>query len=227
MSDEIVDFDSYVDDYEELLEKQLSFFSSARDYFSSYKITLLRRNIQDEPLKVLDFGCGIGLSLPHLIKAFPNSEIYGSDISQKSLDYVKNSYPQVNVIAHLEEHSSSFDLVFLAGVIHHIPPSHRSIVMKQVFKLVKPGGEVCIFEHNPFNPITRKIVSNCPFDKGVVLLSKANLIKLMDEACLKVTKHAYCLFFPHQVRYLRHLEPLLQKVPLGGQYFAIGKKIDG
>ena len=224
MSDEVVDFDEYVENYEELLENQLSFFSSQRDYFSAYKIQLLKNALENEPKQILDFGCGIGLSLPHLVQAFPNAEIYGSDISRKSLQYVEKNFPSVKTVYHLEKYRDAFDLVFLAGVIHHVPPSGRAEVMKQIQSVIKPGGTVCIFEHNPYNPITRRIVSNCPFDKGVVLIPKRELKNLMNKAKIEPTHTAYCLFFPQSLHFLRPLEKYLKAFPLGGQYFALGKK---
>ncbi|NGX51196.1 MAG: Trans-aconitate 2-methyltransferase [Chlamydiae bacterium] len=226
MTDEIVDFDEYTDNYEELLEDQLSFFSSSRDYFSAYKVQLLKRSLDRTPKKILDFGCGIGLSLPHLLEAFQGSEIYGSDISLKSLESARQNYPKVTILDTLEESSESFDLIFLAGVIHHVPPRDRPLVMQQIQSLLTPGGEVCIFEHNPFNPITRRIVSNCPFDKGVVLVPKQELKRLMKAISIEPTKSEYCLFFPASLRALRAAERFLSWLPLGGQYFVMGKKSD-
>jgi len=226
MTDEIVDFDEYTDNYEELLEDQLSFFSSSRDYFSAYKVQLLKRSLDRTPKKILDFGCGIGLSLPHLLEAFQGSEIFGSDISLKSLESARQNYPNVTILDTLEESSESFDLIFLAGVIHHVPPRDRPQVMQQIQSLLTPGGEVCIFEHNPFNPITRRIVSKCPFDKGVVLVPKQELKRLMKAVSIEPTKSEYCLFFPASLCALRAAERFLSWLPMGGQYFVMGKKSD-
>ena len=224
MSDHEVNFDDYTDNYEELLNKQLSFFNSASDYFASYKIELLRRNLSFKPQKILDFGCGIGLSLSHLLKAFPNADIYGSDISKKSLSIVRKNYPKVTAIDDLNEYQDYFDLIFLAGVIHHISPSKRSKVIQQIQSLLKPGGEVSVFEHNPYNPITRRIVSNCPFDKGVVLIHQRELKELMKGGGLRPTKSAYCLFFPELFQAFRHFEKFLERIPLGGQYFVLSNR---
>lgn len=222
MSDEIIDFDEYVDQYEELLKSQLSFFNSSRDYFSAYKIHLLKQNLETTPQRILDFGCGIGLNLPHLIQAFPQAEIYATDISHKSLAYVSAHYPTVKILKNPQE-STDFDLIFLAGVMHHIPPRQRLQTMKEIKSLLSSSGTVCIFEHNPFNPITRKIVNECPFDKGVVLLSQNNLKSLMKESNIKPYKAHYCLFFPDTLRFLRPAERLLRWLPLGGQHFVMGR----
>ena len=37
-------------------------------------------------------------------------------------------------------------------------------------RVVRPGGLLCIIEHNPFNPLTRLAVVRCEFDRDAVLL---------------------------------------------------------
>ena len=37
--------------------------------------------------------------------------------------------------------------------------------MKTLFQRLVPGGIIVIFERNPFNPVTRKIVNTCPYDR--------------------------------------------------------------
>ncbi|MEM7175401.1 MAG: class I SAM-dependent methyltransferase [Chlamydiota bacterium] len=224
MHDKVVNFDDYVENYESLLKDQLSFFSSKRSYFSLYKVHLMAEALKSRPQNILDFGCGVGLSLPPLIETFPDAQIYASDRSKKSLAYVKNRFSKVTVLDCLEGFHKTFDLIFLSGVIHHVPPCDRHGVMRQIQGLTKPGGQVCIFEHNRYNPVTRRLVSSCPFDKGVVLVSRAELNKLMQRESIRPQKSGYCLFFPEFLRFLRPLERYLRWFPMGGQYFILGRK---
>ena len=50
-----------------------------------------------------------------------------------------------------------FDLVFVAGVFHHIPPEERQGAADAVAAHMAPGGSLVVFEHNPYNPVTRKL----------------------------------------------------------------------
>ena len=82
-----VNFDEYADQYENLLQGQLAFFSKDRGYFSQYKVALTREFAPVSPKRVLDFGCGIGLSLPFLIRYFPDAKVFSTDVSERSLSH--------------------------------------------------------------------------------------------------------------------------------------------
>lgn len=217
-----IDFDVYADRYEQLLKEQLSFFSSSRDYFSAYKIELIAKLLPDSPRKILDFGCGVGLSLPHFQQYFPDAELYATDISNRSLDLVRSKYTDVYVIEDEELDNRNFDLVFLSGVLHHVEADQRMVLMDRLRGLVGLEGILCIFEHNPINPVTRKMVATCPFDEGVQLISMGDMLKMIRTGGKMICKKkGYCLFFPEILRALRSFENYLRWLPLGGQYFVI------
>ncbi len=225
MHGKATDFDQYADKYEQLLSEQLSFFSTNRDYFSAYKIELLATILTFSPERILDFGCGIGLSLPHFRQYFPEAEIYATDISSKSLEYVASLYPWAHIVDDNKLQQFQFDLIFLSGVVHHVPPEKRTGLFKRLRKVITASGVICIFEHNPYNPVTRKMVSTCPFDRGVELCSLRKILRLLqDEAGMLVKHKGYCLFFPEALSMLRRYEPLLSWMPLGGQYFVMAGK---
>ena len=52
-------------------------------------ISLLKSKFNRRPNKILDLACGTGLFGEELIKTYKNSQIYGSDISKKSLIIAK------------------------------------------------------------------------------------------------------------------------------------------
>lgn len=217
---ERVDFDDYADRYEGMLQDQLAFFSADRGYFSEYKVMTMRANGLQAPRSILDFGCGIGLTLPYLQKHFPQASLYATDISRKSLDHVASHHPGVTALADADVDAHRFDLILLAGVLHHVPPAQRPALMERLARLLTPEGSVYVFEHNPYNPVTRRMVSTCPFDQDAHLLSRRDLLALMAQSgALKPKASGYCLFFPERLGGLRRLEPALRWLPLGGQYF--------
>jgi len=108
-----------------------------------------------------------------------------------------------------------FDLIFIAGVFHHIYPAKRLINIEKIKNLLSNNGCLFIFKHNPYNPITRKLVKECPFDKDVVLLTKSEMIKLLEKSNFKVDTAGYCLFVPPKFSYLFKLEKILIGLPLG------------
>lgn len=222
---ERVDFDHYAERYEELLQNQLGFFSSDRGYFSDYKVSLMRAGTTKSASRILDFGCGIGLTLPYLKKYFPDAVLHATDISSKSLERVAARWPGVQIIMDDELDKHRFDLILVAGVLHHVPVPERLSVLSRLGELLTHDGEVFVFEHNPFNPVTCRLVSACPFDADAVLISMRHLLNLMRSSrVLNPCGSGYCLFFPECLQPLRPIETALRWLPLGGQYFVRATK---
>lgn len=220
-----VNFDEFTDTYNAHLKEQTKLFTSNDGYFAQYKVDITKKIIAN-PLTILEFGCGIGRNVPFLKKAFPNSTIVGTDISLDSLAYAHKANPDVQFIptAELSNSEMRFDLIFVASVYHHIPCNQRANVTKLLYNSLAPRGQLIIFEHNPYNPVTRKIVSNCPYDEGVVLLAPRTLKNFVREAGFELYRQGYCLFFPPWIPLMNAIEPYLKWLPMGGQYWVHATK---
>jgi trans-aconitate methyltransferase len=216
-----VDFDDFAEDYDELLKKQLSFFDSRVDYFAEHKISIVRNLIKHSPVRVLEFGCGVGNNIRHLVSYFPEAQISGCDISIKSLDMAAKRNPTAHLFPVPDEtipRDSKADLIFIANVFHHIPPDKRYATAQIVKGLLAREGELFIFEHNPLNPVTRHLVNTCPLDAEAKLLKPKELISLLNHVGFTITRKHYILFFPSFLSILRPLERYLAFLALGGQY---------
>jgi hypothetical protein len=112
----------------------------------------------------------------------------------------------------------------LANVLHHVPTEERHAVFGQAFSRLAGGGRVVVFEHNPFNPLTRWAVSQCPFDGDAVLLRSIETRRLFAEVGFRVARRDFVVFFPRMLALLRPLEPLLRWNPLGAQYAVLAVK---
>ncbi|MEA9598525.1 class I SAM-dependent methyltransferase [Polynucleobacter sp. AP-Sanab-80-C2] len=216
-----VDFDEFTDNYNSLLRDSTGFFTESEAYFARYKVDILRREVSSNAKRVLEYGCGIGRNIPFLRAAFPEAKITGTDISNASLDIARQENPGVEFFTEYSESSilGLYDVIFIAGVFHHIPPVERARVMKMLYQRLAPGGTILIFEHNPYNPVTRKIVNDCPYDKDAVLLKPSNLKNILVNAGFSVSNYSYCLFVPPSFSLLLPLETKLGWLPLGGQYW--------
>jgi SAM-dependent methyltransferase len=222
-----VDFDDYTGNYNELLRESTDFFSPSEEYFARYKVDILRKQVPEGARRILEYGCGIGRNIPFLREAFPDAQILGSDISAASLEIARQSNPGVDFF--LEQvngnDQGTFDVIFVAGVFHHIPPRERPAAMSMLYRRLSPGGVVVIFEHNPYNPVTRRIVNTCPYDEDAVLLRPVTLRGLLSGASLRMEKSEYCLFIPPSLSALLPLESKLGWLPLGGQYWVKAIKL--
>jgi SAM-dependent methyltransferase len=222
MSGRAIDFDQYARDYKALVAAQTNFFDGDDDYFTRYKIDRLKE-IAGDASAVLDFGCGIGRSMPHLRSAFPNADLVGCDPSRESLSLAREQNPREQFLS-LDEvrEEPRFDVVLAACVFHHIAPGDRIDAIAYCRTRLKPGGRLVIFEHNPLNPVTQRLVSTCPFDADAVLLGMSETERRLRQSGFKIDRKAYCLFFPGALAAMRLLERWLGWLPLGGQYFVSG-----
>ncbi len=214
-----IDFDQYAGQYEALIAAQTGFFDRDNDYFVRYKVERAKELAGDADA-VLDFGCGVGRAMPYFRAAFPNADVVGCDPSADSLTIARRDNPDCRFFA-MDELSAAtkFDLVLASCVFHHIQPAERQDALRYCYDRLKPGGHFVIFEHNPFNPVTRHLVNTCPFDADAVLLRMGETMRRMREAQFEIAGTGYCLFFPAQLAALRPLEKYLSWLPLGGQYF--------
>ena len=220
MSDD-VDFDDYTDSYDRLLQYGTGFFSSNDRYFAQYKVDIVRKQMLAPVGRLLEYGCGIGRNISFLQKAFPDAVIVGSDVSRASLEIARRNNEGVEFFQEgvAVEASSPFDVIFVAGVFHHVPVVQRVGVATALRERLSENGSLFVFEHNPFNPVTRRIVSQCPYDKGTVLISPFELKYLLAKSGWAVERTAYCLFVPPKLSLLARLESRLGWLPLGGQYW--------
>jgi SAM-dependent methyltransferase len=215
-----VDFDGHAADYNANLKKQLSFFDADDKYFAEYKIRIVKEKLLYPPERILEYGCGIGRNLKALKIYFPKARISGCDISRESLRYAKE-YPFATLyLLGRDTIREKFDLVFISCVFHHVEPVLRKGIVSEIYRLLEESGQVFVFEHNPFNPVTRRLVDKCPFDTGAVLLSCKELGRLFTSAKFRKIEHQYTLFFPTRFKAWRQMEKYLGWLPLGGQYFA-------
>ena len=218
-----VNFDDFSTNYEDKILKSFGNIDSNVSYYHSGKAKIAKRELAFDPNKILDFGCGIGSMLKFLKENFKNSEFYAFDESLKSLEHIKLNYPDVNCLYDLNT-IEKFDLIILSNVIHHVKSSERNNFFKKIYNLLDDNGKLLIFEHNPYNPITLRVVANCEFDIDAELIKKKNLIKLCNENNFQLQKSGYIHFFPSKLKFFFNLERYLKWFFLGAQYFCIFRK---
>jgi len=216
-----VDFDDYADNYNELLAENTQFFSDDEEYFSRYKVELVAAQSKGSFKRVLEYGCGIGRNIPALRSAFPEADVVGSDISEASLEVARKNNPDVEFFIEGDDciEHELFDLIFVAGVFHHIPLDRRAEAAALLAQRLAVNGCLYVFEHNPYNPVTRHIVNTCIYDEDAILLKPKTLRELLNNAGLQVLEHAYCLFIPPRFKKLIAIEKYFEWLPLGGQYW--------
>ena len=231
MTSEIMDsaeFDRFADEYEVRHRANIAITGESPEFFAVYKIAEFAGFARDRPagsMRILDFGAGIGNSIPFFRRYFPAAQLTCADPSARSIELSRQRFPgpeQYTVLTGREipHDAGAFDLVFSACVFHHIPHAEHAHWLAELLRVTRPGGMLTIFEHNPLNPLTVRAVNACLFDENAVLIWAKTLLRSLQEAGWARATLRYHIFFPHALKGLRPLEKYLRRAPLGAQYSA-------
>ena len=220
-------FDDHAETYREIHDKSISLSGTNSEYFSEYKIIELAKfENKKSKFSFLDFGCGDGNSSKFISRIFQNSMIRGIDVSVKSIEEAKEKKLDNCIFSSFNGtvipfENNSFDIIFTSMVFHHISFDLHSTILNELYRVLKPGGRFYIFEHNPYNPLTRKVVRECPFDQDAVLLKPNYALKTITKANFKELILNFTIFIPRIkiFNWFIKLESLFRKIPVGAQYY--------
>lgn len=216
-------FDDYASTYQDLHKENLSASGESTEYFSEYKLKCLQRAAAPQGEPLLDYGCGIGNVTKTLAEYF--TDVHGYDPSAKSLEVAERQVPSAKFHSEMSAVPvGHFSTVVMSGVLHHIPPTERRGVLERVLTHLRPGGRLFVFEHNPINPLTQRVVATCPFDDDAILLWPWEAKRLLKNSGFDRVKLDYIVFFPRALSALRPLEPRLGWLSLGAQQLLCGEK---
>jgi SAM-dependent methyltransferase len=224
------EFDVYAKRYEEALNKGLSLTGEYPDYYAKLRVQATKRFAERHRRdieRVLDFGCGIGSSIPYLNAALRPLQIIGVDVSNDSLSEARGKVRLRNASFHLVEEMhlhEEIDLAFCNGVFHHIEPGLRAVAFAYVFSALRSGGLFAFWENNPFNPGTLAVMARCPFDHAAKPITPLKARGLFKRAGFRLLAVHSQFFFPRVFSALRGLEPYLSWTLLGGQYLVVAQK---
>lgn len=229
-------FDPYAQNYRDILKKELRIFGEEPEYFAQLKVKTLRNFLDangtsKSPLTIAEIGCGIGGLTKQWTLLGRSYQNFGLDLSLESIKRAggillenENNFFINGDAAALPFQGEKFDIVCFAGILHHIPLELHGAVFKESYRILKKGGTLAIFEHNPYNPLTRWVIRHIEFDKDACLISLCAMVTKLKQAGFWIGAKQYTTFFPRFLSFLRPLEPKLGWCPLGPQYFIAGVK---
>jgi len=216
-------FDEASSSYESILTRDVWMSGENTEYFALYKAQCIKTALGERFRgRILDFGCGIGLTVKPLCALFDplRTKIYGYDVSKKSLAVAKSTVPGAFFLEDLDDtFQEYFDVVILANVLHHVLPEERILLIESVRKLMGHRGRLFVFEHNPYNLLTQWVVKRFPLDKEAKLLRLRDTLSLLKICGFVKYRSAYIVFFPKSLKVLRSIESFLSFLPVGAQYF--------
>jgi SAM-dependent methyltransferase len=118
----------------------------------------------------------------------------------------------------------SMDFVTSVCVYHHVHGRDRTLLTREIRRVLAPGGLYCIVEHNPWNPVTRTIVERCAVDVDAELLAARSASRLLQVAGFETLRLSYFLYLPERLfDQFAATERVLEHLPLGGQYALLAR----
>jgi SAM-dependent methyltransferase len=222
-------FDAYDANYRQTVQSSIDFSGLPHDFFLQAKADWLARALRQRFGRahaghLLDVGCGIGALHPYLAGLF--NQISGVDISAACVEEAKRRYPNNSYAvaapgAPLPD--GRYDVALAVCTLHHVPPADWRAFVAEMVRVTRPGGLVCLIEHNPLNPLTRLAVHRCPFDADAVLLRSGQAAALLRGQGAKNIETRFVLLLPSKKAVARRFESWLSAAPLGAQYLTCGE----
>jgi len=150
------------------------------DKFTKYKIDkkvgkfveLLHNYFKSSKrIEIFEIGCGTGTYTIKYAQKLPNASIFATDISDGMIDVAKSRKQTSKNLRYgiasayrTGLKNSSVDVVCGFYILHHL---NSKEVIKEIKRILKPGGFVYFYEPNILNPVVFLIKSN-KFIKKIV-----------------------------------------------------------
>lgn len=231
------EFDRHAGTYDGGLDNPIKrMMGGSADQFIAVKARwLLRREpgLKTGREAVLDYGCGAGDLMRVLCELGARAAFTGCDISSGMLAEVGKRWPEslgpTPALATQDGAATpfadrQFDIVTISAVLHHVPVDERQAVYRELGRVLKPGGRIYVFEHNPRNPLVRYVIARTPIDENAILLDAREVrYGLLDTARYDLETD-YLMFMPPGLAVLRPVDRALAWLPLGAQYVVAARK---
>lgn len=115
---------------------------------------------------VLEIGCGSGPGTKMILKYFSPRKILATDLDPRQIALARKNFINKKVdfeiadATKLNYHDNSFDAVFDYGVIHHLPSPEWRECLNEIYRVLKPGGKVLLYDISieAFDTIWGKII---------------------------------------------------------------------
>jgi ubiquinone/menaquinone biosynthesis C-methylase UbiE len=102
-------------------------------------------------VKLLDVGCGTGRTLHQIARTHPAMRLHGVDLSPAYIRYARKVLDDVAELTLAVENAealpwadATFDVVTSVYLFHELPRNARRNVVREMLRVVKPGGLVVI-----------------------------------------------------------------------------------
>jgi SAM-dependent methyltransferase len=140
------------------------------------------------PLRVLDAGCGTGEQTLGLVRAFPELDITGVDISEASIRRaaelsakhgLRATFRAADILGDLRE-LGSFDLVVSVGVVHHL--TDPALALRNLRAVAEPGARLLGMVYGSFGKWDSSCVRDALHRVAGSQASRSQLVDYIQQA---------------------------------------------
>jgi SAM-dependent methyltransferase len=120
-------------------------------WFRRYRDQKIFRLLKGEGHRVIDLGCGEGITLEAMIKTFPRTRCLGIELDRENTKTCHSlDLPVLNgSIYDLSIRSGSTDDCLLTDVLEHLEDPEKAL--REIRRILKPGGKLIIIIPNDRN----------------------------------------------------------------------------
>ena len=169
---------------------------------TSFRNSIIKKNITKNNLKILDIGCGPAQILEHI----PKCDYYGYDIDQQIYS-IRQKKISIKKIIHFYckkfnktelKKLPKFDFIIFFGILHHLSNKEVYEILKLCKKIMKKNSNLLtedpIFLENQ-NVIAKFLIKK---DRGLNVRKKQEYINLLKKHFKKIkNKVTHQYFIPY------------------------------
>lgn len=149
-----------------------------------------KKDISEDPINFLDFGCGGGTYLDQVREKHPNWNLYGLDNNEYACQKIKEKGYNIfcGNIDEIEIPKDFFDKIHLGQVIEHL--NDPKMVLRDINSLMKKGGEIVVATPN-IDSIGSKVFKSfwyaLDLPRHLYLFSPKTLSEMLESEGFEVT----------------------------------------